>query len=789
MPRARVAAVEDYEVHQDRLSLRCVVEYDEPPGEYALPARGVPVEIVFLTPSVFRFELQGVPEAGASTGVDLDREAVREPVALETTVADGRLRVETAALVVVVGLDTWSFTVETRDGDRLFETGSDRDAKSTRLTDPLGFTAEETNRWPYRTTDAGLSVALGADEHVYGFGEQFTALDKRGQTVEAWVTQANGTNTEHAYKNVPFYLSTAGYGLLVDTNCRVTADVGDTARGTLELTVDDDTLAFVFFGQGEFDDVLETYTGLTGRPPRPPKWSFGLWMSRCAYESREEVESVLDGLDERDIPCDVVHVDPQWLDGLCTLEWDREAFPDPEGFVASLHDRGVRLSLWEYPYLLTDTEAFAEARDAGYLVEDGTGKPYVVSRVSWAQDRGGIVDFTDPDAVEWWTDKHEPLLAMGVDVFKTDFGEYVPEDAVLANGHTGRSMRNPYPNLFTGTVFRTMEKAVGDEALIWARSGWTGGQQYPVHWGGDPDTSFGAMAASLLGGLSLCLSGYGFWSADIGGFRGTPSPELYVRWAAFGLLGTSHARFHGTTPREPWHYGPAAVDAVRTFARERYRLLPHLYTAAEIARRRGIPVMRPLVLEFQDDHGARTCGTELLLGDALLVAPVLDSGGQRDVYLPDAEWVDYWTGEQVAGGRTHARDVDLDEIPVYLRAGRLVPRQDPDHGVADGLPDSLELYGTLADGTASGDVYDEDAEVLRRPTVATDDGTLRIDTDGLDAERVVLRAVTEPGPDHVIADGNTLEAVDGESLEAVDEPLESGQWTYEADDATVRVWL
>jgi alpha-D-xyloside xylohydrolase len=780
MPRGRVKSVRNYEVGERTAWLDCMTSYDEPNGEYALPDDQVPIEIEFVTPSVFRFELKGAPEVGPTEGTALvESETMEEPIGLTGTERDGHLNLETDALTVSIGLEEWSFIVTDVDGEPIFrEQCEDFGTKMNRRTEPLGFTAEQINQWPYRITDAGTALALEPDEHVYGFGEKFIDFDKRGRIIESWVTQPNGTGTEKAYKNVPFYLSTAGYGLLVDTDRKVTFDVGHSSSSTLELVVDDDTLSFFFIAGPSFKTILEQYTALTGRPPRPPKWSFGIWLSRCAYENWDEVNEVLAGMDKRDLPVDVLHLDPPWLNELCDLEWDREAFPDPEEFIMELHSRNVRISLWEYPYLLADTNVFQYARDEGYLIEDGTGKPYLISRVSWSSDRAAILDFTNPETVEWWKQKHQPLIEMGVDVFKTDFGEYLPRDAVLANGKSGASMRNPHPNLFSGTVYQAFREAIGDEALLWARSGWTGGQRYPVHWGGDPSTTFAAMAGSLRGGLSLGLSGYGFWSADIGGFLGEPSPELYVRWAGFGLLGMSHARFHGTTPREPWHFGEEVIDAVRTLMAERYRLIPYLYTLAEIVRRRGLPVMRPLVLEFQHDWGARTCADELMLGDALLVAPMLTPGEERDVYLPDGEWVDYWTGMRVSGPVTLRRESSIEEVPAFIRAGYVIPRQDPAEGVSPGMPAQLEIVGVMSDGKASGAVYDEDADRLEMVELAVENKNLNVDISGLVVDTVTVRAVESP-----------LESVeiDSEALLQVDNHPGPGEWCQDRSSGRVEI--
>ncbi|MFB6103616.1 MAG: TIM-barrel domain-containing protein [Halobacteriaceae archaeon] len=785
MPRATVESVETYDVADDTVTLQCRVAVDD--GEASdgdtvtLPDRTDPVQLAFLSPRVFRFVFDAVPEAGGpTTTMEVDRGAVEQPVDLTVTERGEDLLIETGALTVVIGLASWSFEVRDADGYRLLtEQHQDVTAKGERRVDPLGYTAERTNRWPLKLTEAGSAFTLGGDEHLYGFGEQFTEFDVRGQTIEAWVTQPNGAETGHAYKNVPFFLSTKGYGLFVDTTSKVTFDVGDTSVVTHDVTVDADTFSFVFIGESSFPAVLETYTALTGRAPRVPDWSYGVWLSRASYESQSEVEAIADRARAESLPCDVLHLDPGWLDGLCSFEWDRAAFPDPKGMIEALHADDFRVCLWEYPYVLSRTDAFDTARDAGYLVEDGTGAPYVLDRLSWSTDRGGIVDFTDPAAREWWRERHGPLLDMGVDAFKVDFGEYLPNDAVLADGRSGRAVRNEFPNRYAATVWSAMEDAGVETPVLWTRSGWAGGQQYPVHWGGDPAATWESMAASFRGGLSLGLSGYAYWSVDIGGFHGDPTPELYVRWAQASLLGTSHARFHGTTPREPWAFGEEVLDIVREYAIERYRLLPYLRTLGAIAAERGLPVMRPLVLEFEDDHGARTCGDELMVGPALLVAPILQPGGRRSVYLPPGEWVDYWTGETVDGGQTLQRGCALADLPVYVRAGTIHPRTE---AVGESVPttamDPLTLRAPLADGAATGEVLDPATDALQDVSVHQAEATLRVEA-GLSSRVDVEVENVDQSPDRVTVDGTTLDPVEADPA--------PGEWMVTDDGARVRV--
>ncbi|WP_327053972.1 alpha-xylosidase [Halomicrococcus gelatinilyticus] len=765
--RITVATVTDYDVDGSSVTLECST--DAP--ETATP-RTVPVTLEFYDPRTFRFELRANPEVRAERpSPDYDVDAVRADVDLDATEVDRSLVLDTGALRVVVGLDEWGFRVETDGEAVLREQRDDVDVFERSRVDPLGFTQEEINHNPRRVAETGTAFGLAPDEKLYGAGEQFVEFDRRGRELDLWHEEPLGTETPRAYKNVPFHLSTKGYGMLVDTTARVHYDFGKSSTASASVSVDDDVFAFVFFYGPAFTDVLQRYTALTGRPSRPPKWSFGTWMSRLGYESREQLEAVAARLREEAIPCDVLHLDPFWMrDRSSTdLEWDTDQFPDPEEMIAGLDDDGFHLSLWEHPHVPVGTDAFETGAEEDYFVTDGTGKPYVMDHTCQGDYRGALVDFTDPDAVEWWKDEHRRLLAMGVDVFKTDYGEYVPEDAVFANGRSGRSMHNLYPYLYNEAVYETVAEVNGaEEAVVWGRSAWTGSQRFPMHWGGDPQTTWNGMAAALRGGLSASLSGIAFWSHDIGGFRGTPSDALYARWAQFGLL-SSNARCHGTTPREPWAFGEDVLDLFRRYARLRYSLLPYVYTYAEIAARTGLPVVRPLVLEYQDDPATHRLDTQYLLGSDLLVAPVFQEAGTCDVYLPDGEWVDFWTEERHPGGQYVTVDAPLETMPLFVRAGGVIPRREPTQTVVAGTPEDLTFYGVLDDaGEAGGRFYDDDADELVDVTTTTEDGTLAVSTGDVTAERLTVE-VDGPTPDAVAVDGSECTRVEGAP--------ERGEWT------------
>ncbi|CAM5273003.1 Alpha-xylosidase OS=Streptomyces glaucescens OX=1907 GN=SGLAU_03435 PE=3 SV=1 [Streptomyces glaucescens] len=456
----------------------------------------------------------------------------------------------------------------------------------------------------FATTDDGThhvlaQLALGVGEQIYGLGERFTPFVKNGQVVDVWQADG-GTSSEQAYKNIPFYLSSRGYGVFVNHPGAVSFEVGSESVGQVQFSVADQTLEYYVVAGPTPKDVLTRYTALTGRPALPPAWSFGLWLSTSFTTDYDEptVMSFVDGMAERGIPLSVFHFDCFWMREYqwCDFRWDPEVFPDPEGMLARLKARGLKVSAWINPYIAQKSPLFDEAAALGHLVRRPNGDVW-----QWDlwQAGMGLVDFTSPDARAWFRSKLKPLLDQGVDCFKTDFGERIPTDVVWHDGSDPERMHNYYTQLYNQTVFELLTEERGPgEAVLFARSATAGGQQYPVHWGGDCWSSFEAMAESLRGGLSLSLSGFGFWSHDIGGFEGTPVPSVFKRWLAFGLL-SSHSRLHGSSSyRVPWEFGEEAVDVARRFTLLKHRLMPYLYGAAVAAHRTGVPVMRPMVLEF-----------------------------------------------------------------------------------------------------------------------------------------------------------------------------------------------
>ncbi|MFQ3586803.1 MAG: alpha-xylosidase [Fimbriimonadaceae bacterium] len=556
------------------------------------------------------------------------------------------------------------------------------------------------------------ALTLGVGELVFGLGERFTALAKNGQSVEMW-NRDGGTNSEQAYKNIPFYLTNRGYGVFVNHSGRVSFEIASERTNRVNISVPGEWLEYVVLYGPTPKDVLRRYTALVGRPALPPAWSFGLWLSTSFTTSYDEstVGEFVQGMADRDIPLSVFHYDCFWMRGLhwCDFEFDPDVFPDPRGMIARLHERGLRVCVWINPYIAQASRLFPEARDRGYLLRRANGDIW-----QWDLWQPGmaVVDFTNPEAKTWFQQQLGRLIDLGVDALKTDFGERIPTDVVYHDGSDPDRMHNFYAQIYNETVFEILEAKRGrGEAVLFARSATAGGQKFPVHWGGDCWSTFEAMAESLRGGLSLGQSGFGFWSHDIGGFEGRPPIDLYVRWVQFGLL-SSHSRLHGSASyRVPWQYDdPVATDALRRFTKLKHRLMPYLWAKAVEAHRTGVPVLRAMSIEFPDDPACDTLDRQYMLGDRILVAPVFSSNGEVEYYVPSGRWTHLLAGEEIVGGRWVRERYELLSLPILVRPNTLLPigaRDDrPDYDYADGV--TLEAFapsGTDPDGPARTEVW------------------------------------------------------------------------------------
>ncbi len=530
-----------------------------------------------------------------------------------------------------------------------------------------------------------VSLDLKNEEPIYGLGEKWASLNRRGQLIHSWNEDATTINSELSYKNTPFAWSPEGWGLFMHTPAKVTHGVGypQWSHRSYILKLYDDELDLFFMAGESPAEIIEAYTTLTGRAPQPPRWSYGAWMSRAYYPTAEVALEVAERMVEREIPCDVMLLDGRaWhtMEDRFDFQWDKKRYPDPAGFVKKLRSLGIRLNLWEYSYLSTLNPKFNELAEMGFFLKNPDGTPYIHRWFPWPYDEvlphlmpSGLLDFTNPEAYAWFRDQHEDLFKIGVSVMKTDYGEAVPEGVVGFNGDTGMRLHNAYTLLYNQCAYEAAEKYSQDEPLVWGRSAWAGGQRYPVQWGGDPQVDWAALAASIRGGQAWGMSGGPFYAHDIGGFAiGNPSPELYVRWAEAGVM-CSHTRFHGIGEREPWVYGEEAETIVRQWLRWRYRLIPYLQGCALESSQTGMPVMRAMVLAFPADRSARGFEIQYMLGPALLVAPVVEPGGGVSYYLPEGEWFDIWNETWLEGPRVFEKKMPLDQIPIFGRKGQVLP--------------------------------------------------------------------------------------------------------------------
>lgn len=550
---------------------------------------------------------------------------------------------------------------------------------------------------PYMFNELSLSVG----ECVYGLGERFTSFVKNGQVVDTW-NEDGGTASQIAYKSIPSYMTNKGYGVLVDSTDNVSFEVASEKVEYVGFSVPGEKLSYYFFYGPSPKEILRSYTALTGRPALPPAWSFGLWLSTSFTTNYDEetTDSFIDGMLERNIPLSVFHFDCFWMKAFhwCDFEWDKDCFPDIESTLKKYHEKGLKICAWINPYIAQGTRFFKEGLEKGFLLKRADGRG-VWQTDNW-QAGMALVDFTNPDAAKWYTNKLRLILKNGVDCFKTDFGERIPTEVVYFDGSNPHAMHNYYTYLYNKAVFNLLKEVKGEqEAVVFARSATVGSQQFPAHWGGDCFANYLSMAETIRGGLSFSMSGFSFWSHDISGFESTATPDLYKRWTAFGLLST-HSRLHGSgSYRVPWLFDEEACDVVAHFTRLKCRLMPYLYSKAIEAHEEGTPVMRPMVFEFTNDPGCDYLDKQYMLGEAIMVAPILNDKGSCDYYLPNGTWTNLLTREVRQGGTWNCDTYDYFSLPLYVRENTLLPlgniENRPDYDYARSL--SLRLY-QLKDG-------------------------------------------------------------------------------------------
>jgi alpha-D-xyloside xylohydrolase len=535
---------------------------------------------------------------------------------------------------------------------------------------PLAYIEREGQ--PHRAT---FALHATANEKIAGTGERFAPMNLSGRTLVLENADALGVNNRRCYKNVPFYVSNRPYGLLMLTSAHTRLSLADISSRVNQAMIEDGLIDLFVIGGRNIEGILYNYRLLTGFPHDVPLWSYGVWMGRMTYFTAEETRQVAARLREGSFPCDVIHVDTGWFDKdwICDWEFSPRTFPDPQRYLEEMRSNGFRITLWQHPSVSAQTELYPSALENRYIASKNGANSF--------SNFGGIgsaatIDFTNPHAIKWYQGLLEKLLRTGVAAIKTDFGESIDLQADYY-GMDAKRLHNLYSLLYQKAAFEITE-TVNKEGLIWARAGWIGNQRYPVHWSGDSACTWDGMAGSLRGGLHLGLSGYAFWGHDIAGFHGSPnfmnswpSNELYMRWTQLGVF-SSHMRYHGTSPREPYEY-PAIADLVRQWWNLRYALIPYLVEQGHQIVHTGLPMLQALVFHHEEDPMCWHIDDQYYFGNAFLVAPMMNDDGVRDVYLPAGTWIDFWTGEILEGCRWLKNiKMSLEHMPVYARFGAQV---------------------------------------------------------------------------------------------------------------------
>ncbi|MCC5895938.1 MAG: alpha-xylosidase [Alkalibacterium sp.] len=588
-------------------------------------------------------------------------------------------------------------------------------------------------------------LTLDVDEKIYGLGERFTNFVKNGQTVDIWNADG-GTGTEQAYKNIPFYMSNREYGVFVNTPQKVSYEIGSEKVSRVQFSVPGEVMEYYIVAGDSMKNVLENYTTLTGKPTLPPAWSFGLWMSTSFLTDYDEetVNHFVDGMIERDIPLEVFHFDCLWMEEYewVNFKWDKRMFPEPAKMLNRLKEKGLKICVWINPYVGQKSPLFDEGMEKGYFIKRFNGDVW-----QWDKWQAGlaIIDFTNPEAVEWYQGHLSRLMDMGVDSFKTDFGERIPVDVVYHDGSEPERMHNYYSQIYNQVVFDLLkEKRGNNEAVVFARSATVGGQKFPVHWGGDSTSDYPSMAESLRAGLSFGMSGFGYWSHDIGGFEEGSTSDLYKRWTQFGLL-SSHSRYHGSKEyKVPWVYDEEAVDVSRKFTKLKLSLMPYLMNEA-VKATKGIPMMRSMVLEFPEDLSCHSLDRQFMLGEQLLVAPIFNDKGSVDVYVPEGKWTNYLTNEVLEGGRWYHETHDYMSLPLLAKPNSLIVEGSVNTKAEYNYAEDITVHVfELSDGLkAATTIVDTKGEKMGSVSITREETNYTVTTEGLKNVQILLRNVKE----------------------------------------------
>ena len=730
------------------------------------------VVVTFQKNNVFRFYMQ--PEGENICRLN-EVFHFSEMSGVKTLEDDNFISVKTDRVTLKFRKCPWEMSIELDGTELTCEQIKDYNVDQKYKAIPTGFTVDAEGK----VTDAFTTMYLHCDETFYGFGEKFTKFNKRGQKITIWQKDAQSTNSDSSYKGMPYFISSAGYAVMLNTYSRTHFNMGATSGVSYTMETEDSYLDYYMICNKDYKGLIRDYTALSGRSDMIPRWAFGFWISKMSYMNRAEVENIADKMEKFGMSVDVIHIDG-WLDNMGgeegsgeLLNFDEKRFPEPEEMIQKLRQRGLHLSLWMFPYVLPfrmmgekavpgNSKLYQNMAQRGFLVKNQAGEPYLFALGEGDGFHVAALDFTNPELVQYMKERVKRLMKMGVGVIKTDFSEEIPEDAVFWDGTTGKESHNKFPLLYAKTIYEASAEAkreMGEKALLWGRSGYLGSQNYPANWAGDSSAALNNLASILNGGLSLGMSGISFWGFDIGGFynsddegnRAMPSDEEYIRSVQMGLMAPL-SRSHGqATPREPWEYSEEAQSAFLKINKIRYRLLPYLYSTAWETHREGIPMMRAMLLEFSEDLNVSEISTQYMLGRSLLVAPVFDKK-KHMVYFPEGSWIDFYTGKRLTGGDWIELDTPLDQIPLYLRENSMITMlsEAPNH-IAESNFTSLRVWINLG-GQMEQTYYDDGVEGCLCANLQGD--TLQVGIRQMDISEIYV--YTEQTPKTVIVNGKEV---------------------------------
>ncbi len=574
------------------------------------------------------------------------------------------------------------FEVVYKDKVVLAENINDSNVDNMLKTLPLGWDEDDENN----ITRFRLNLLSRPNEAYYGFGESFTEFNKRGQEITVWQKDALSTNSQDMYKAHPFYISDRGYSLFSNNFSKTRFDMAKTSAESCLIEVEDDFLDIRFGVSDKLKTLKQNFIKAIGKPKLIPEWAFGLWMSRCVYNTSEEVYDVVEKAEEHGVEIAVINLDAwQYPSENGTWVWDDNRFPNHKELIAYLKTKNIRLCLWMWPYVSETSKEFENLKEKGYFVkEQNSNEPKMFYPTAFSKDMVACLDFTNPQMLNWYKLRITPVLEEGVDAVKTDFGEAVPRDVIFANGMNGEQGHNILPYLFAKTVYEAISdvKAKKNElGMIWCRSGYSGSHMFPANWAGDSSSSQYNNASILNGGLSLATSGVGFWGFDIGGFYTTdfnglecmPDEIDYIRSMLFGFF-VPLSRFHGKTPREPWNFSQSAQEIFSKYYGVRKSLMPYIISQAVKATNNFDTIMESMAIAFQDDYTSKLAVNQYMFGESLMVAPCFDDDNYN-IYMPKGNWANFFTNEIIEGGQWLSPKVKEDTIGVYIKENTVIPMQ------------------------------------------------------------------------------------------------------------------